>query len=326
MKETFAIMDGDETLYSNIPSGEVTFAWDKVCTERPTSSFVLVKEDTKEVIAKMVDGALVPIKKTKLPPYLDAIRFLRDYYLTGDAKAHAVANILLGAFGLHDRKGYPKLFKFGEEFSKELEKVEVDKEIVEHIDPNTDFNACFRWQDTYVFVRMVRFSTEELTPSGNKCTGMLYAFALEKTGNTWWCCSPLGGEFAGLGISGLHETMQKRSNEYTNEKRSQGSRLTLIRAVNGIAYIRSGNPDLREYKPPEKDWGTRKERDRVVQRDGNEECTLVSWGWKKPRAQHADEWESQGHMWWAPVGPGRAKRELRWRNGSTKQWRKEGER
>jgi len=86
-----------------------------------------------------------------------------------------------------------------------------------------------------------------------------------------------------------------------------------------VAYLKSGNPDLREYKPPLKGNLVRRERDRIVSKFGNEECILVSWGWKKPHLEHKQVWEVEGHFFWAATGERRKKRTLTWRVGHTRE-------
>lgn len=201
---------------------------------------------------------------------------------------------------------YPKLYKFGKEFGRELAKADVSDLPLSQLPEK--FGGCLEINGHWFFVLLdligFRLNITEL--------GNLICLHFSKDG--LFCedlTALLHHEFTKIDEL-IEFQLEKENNEAFKE---EDFRLM----INALIYVTTGSPDLREYKPPErKSSEPRRVRDRIIAEYGNDECVLVSWGWKKPRQTHTSEWEVQGHFWWAPVGQGRSRRELRWREGHTR--------
>jgi hypothetical protein len=203
----------------------------------------------------------------------------------------------------------PTLYKFGEEFAKELIKADVKDIPVSQLPE--DWCGCCKVLGAYYFIFFNKTATHMTTDGRVGAAGLCMFTALPSEDRYDFFVTPLGCDF-GTTVGEALDAMKKR---LTNACHNRYDELFSV-GVSALVYVSTGTPDLREYKPPTKEThALRRERDRVVQECGAEPCVLVSWGWKKPRTFAMGSWEVQGHFWWAPVGVGRQKRELRWREG-----------
>jgi len=91
---------------------------------------------------------------------------------------------------------------------------------------------------------------------------------------------------------------------------------------NALLYLASGSPDLRHYTPPDRNTGTRRERDRLTHEFGTEPAIFVSWGWKKPAIHHVDSCEVSGHWRMQPHGVERKLVKLIWIDNYVKTFNK----
>lgn len=201
-------------------------------------------------------------------------------------------------------KEAPHLYKFGEEFAKELVKADISEIPISQLPKK--WHGCCKLINVYYFIFFDR--GEHFTSDGRRGEAGFAVFtALPDEERYDYFVTPLGGDF-GTTVGDALRVMKEKLVEVKHNEYD----VLFKRAVASFVYVSTGSPDLREYKPPTREsHPLRKDRDRQIQQFGNESCTLVSWGWLKPRATHT----VQGHFWWAPVGEKKKERELRWRNG-----------
>jgi len=93
--------------------------------------------------------------------------------------------------------------------------------------------------------------------------------------------------------------------------------------MNMLAYLASGDPDLRSYRNTIRYRGNSKTK--AIRADSclsTEEITLVGWNWKKDKSYSDEEWWSRPHLGWRRCGEGRTQLKLTWVKGSIKKWKK----
>lgn len=262
--------------------------------------------------------------------YRQTVEYMRDFitYYNKHLPAGAKASAGGGCFYLNGNTynpTLPTLYKFGKDFGIELQKADISEILTSQLP--RQFQGCFEINDNWFFVclRDDTYSDPDL---------FIHAINMRKTNSSEWF--DLSTEI-GIGHAKIEDMIKWRreTDEEILDKmkdldafmvkqkmtpwrdRFDETRFRLL--INALVYVTTGSPDLREYKPPErKSSEPRRVRDRIIAEYGNDECVLVSWGWKKPRQSHTSEWEVSGHFWWAPVGQGRSRRELRWREGHTR--------
>lgn len=222
-------------------------------------------------------------------------------------------NILKRAAGL-ELDNMSKLYKFNGDFAKELvTKTTFNPRIYEILQTNRYvFDIFGRW----VFIS-VRTGSGNITETNKSAQVYIEAYVHYKNSKKGaWYAIPLGQDFP------LEPNIAMEKVEPYAECGAlppETREIDIACAFNGLSYVLSGQPDLREYKPPTKEERlTRKERDRIIQQKGNEECIWVSWGWKKPKQFSDKEFYTKGHYWWCPIGKGKLVRDWRWRNGHYK--------
>jgi len=94
--------------------------------------------------------------------------------------------------------------------------------------------------------------------------------------------------------------------------------------INLLAYIQSGDPDLRSFKNTLRYRGH--STTKVVNADqhlSQEEVVLVGYGYKKERLKTDESWSSMPHFGWRWHGPGKKQIKLTYIKGSVKKWKKE---
>jgi hypothetical protein len=94
---------------------------------------------------------------------------------------------------------------------------------------------------------------------------------------------------------------------------------------NSLAYIGSGQPDIREFRNQIHYRGHSKEK--VVRADVDltpSNVVLVGYGFKKERNTTDDAWYSSEHLGWRHCGPGRSQVRLVCVKGSYKKWQASG--
>lgn len=97
---------------------------------------------------------------------------------------------------------------------------------------------------------------------------------------------------------------------------------------NALLYIQSGDPDLREYSPPQKPPGFKgRERSwRKLHKDQSMyPMTLIGYGYKKPPMRYVDSTMVAGHFRWQPYGEGFSKIKLIWIETHERVYKKENE-
>lgn len=86
--------------------------------------------------------------------------------------------------------------------------------------------------------------------------------------------------------------------------------------LKAIVYIDSGDPDLREYRPPRKPMTHDPKKLRRWNREHADHCkipmTLVGYNFKKPTVYTVGETTVTGHFRWQPYGAGRERVKLIW--------------
>jgi hypothetical protein len=242
----------------------------------------------------------------------------KEFTLTQSVLSHILYN------QESDEVEYPTLYKFNPEFAKQLlYKTKFNTNI------NTyplDFIGAFLMLDQLVFVKLHRSDIPFATVNDKPITAYLesqivstiknFQLTPESRGYTHTLPMETGSDYLENASKKMMECVTEDSDGVFSEDIFN---LQMAMILNGIAYISSGKPDLRHYKPPTKDQKlTRRERDKIIQENGNDEAILVSWGWKKPSILSATNYESRGHFWFCPYGPGRSLRKWEWRNGCIK--------
>ena len=81
-----------------------------------------------------------------------------------------------------------------------------------------------------------------------------------------------------------------------------------------LAYINSGKPDLREYKPKPKGKPGSSKYKIYARRNSMDDAMLVGYNWKKEYniTFKKSVWEVQGHFRWQPCGTKKQDRKLIW--------------
>lgn len=209
-------------------------------------------------------------------------------------------------------KAVPTLYKFGEEFSRELVKADISSIPVSQL-PD-EWYGCCKVLGSYYFIFFNKTAIHMSSDGRRAEAGLAMFVAVPEEDRHDFFITPLGGEFG----TTVGEALCEMKKKFVDVRHNKYDDMFKV-GVSSLVYVTTGTPDLREYRPPTKETHPfRRDRDRVIQGFGNEPCVLVSWGWKKPRTFAMGEWEVQGHFWWAPVGEGRKERELRWRKGHTR--------
>jgi hypothetical protein len=203
-------------------------------------------------------------------------------------------------------------YKFANDFSRELIKVDIDFDLEQLGD--YDFRAAIEINGRIILVCYNLYGGRK-SSDGRKLDAVLTAIGFhKKTHEDFHFIIPIGGDFGSLKSQipdGLPEEIEGALNKINMVEEYRN-------VANAVAYLRSGNPDLREYKAPVNGQHSKRDRDRLIQEFGSEDCMLVSWDWKKPKIYHTDGWEVEGHFFWAACGKGREKRVLTWRTGHKK--------
>jgi len=227
----------------------------------------------------------------------------------------------INAMKLMDEKP-PIPYKFNPGFAKELvRKTKFNPHLFNNMPDK--FFAIFDILNHWIFLNIEKRPIKN--SEGNYGSFLLEAVVYDiKAHFDRWYTIPFGGELPfptntllmeGIQNHCLLEPFQETISE------DQGT-FDSAMILNGLAYIRSGEPDLRQYKPPTKKNNnlnlSRRERDRMINECGKGEAVLVSWGWKKPSMFSDKEYYSAGHFWWCPYGPRKLLRKWDWREGSLK--------
>lgn len=89
-------------------------------------------------------------------------------------------------------------------------------------------------------------------------------------------------------------------------------------AINAFLYVHSGEPDLRQYRPPKRPT-TNKAKvqrlyDRKMENQSTRAMTLVGFDFKKPKTFEIDSTTVRAHFQWYLTGPGRTVRKLVWKD------------
>jgi hypothetical protein len=240
--------------------------------------------------------------------FLKEILNHKDRFNVNETHENCIYNAL--GLGISDR---PKtLYKFGHDFASELQKTSITGDLSLVI--KQEMLGAFRFLDSYIFTAVIIFDRDSdirrFTSDGKRAEGTILAVIVFDDGRDIYFRIPFGKELP------LEEFDYSNLESFSDKER----RIAMSRLINGIVYINSGNPDLREYKRPTKeDKLSRKEKDRLVSLYGTEDAILVSWDWKKPRIYREGAWVVDGHGWWKPHGPNRSLRTWDWRTGHIRQ-------
>jgi len=196
--------------------------------------------------------------------------------------------------------------KFGEEFGQELIKTRITLPILKYLpvySTSIDAHVYHMWIDgLWIAACALRLpdGEETITPKGMRARGFACAvIGNPETSRFTYYYQPLGGDFPEAFDAEEMLATCDGPDKLTPEVLEWSAR----RVINALLYIYSGDPDLREYRPPGKEL-PRRERDNLVRQFGNEAAFLVSWDWKKPKVYNVDSTVVSGHYRWQPCGPG----------------------
>lgn len=209
----------------------------------------------------------------------------------------------------------PNIYYFSPDFSSALKEVALDIPIANVEIPNG-----------LILIELTEKS--EVTFKGRPITHLIVFEAQECINSIYFCGSKI---VQAINVSKSHHTnVTSKSLETYFMQRcplpDAEEAMQLYRfLINALVYIKSGDPDLRDYTPPKKPANF-SGRERAWVRANRENSlypmTLVGFGYKKPNLRHVDESAVTGHFRWQPYGTGRTQVKLIWISAHVRKYEK----